>query len=161
MSDISTVNGIDVSFGSMIFKIGGERFFGQTSVSYGHKLETAKGYSMKRSQAPDRRSRGKYTVEPLKVKFYKSTAQAIRRKLAALSSNGVSYGEPEFSATLQYVEQSSQQSHMVEFFRLRYVGETESDEEGPDLLMEEIEFDPMLIKKDGLLLAAANPAEDA
>jgi len=159
MSDIKTVNGIDVSWGSMKLKIGGEIFYGHTSVNWGHKLTESVGYSSKRSQAPDRRSRGKYETDPLKVKMYFSMAQALRAKLKAMSTDGTNYGEPEFAGVLQYIEETSNQSHMVEFFRLRYVTETSANEEGPDLAMVEVELKPLLIKVDGAYLCA-NPDND-
>lgn len=154
MADIREVNGNEVSWGSFYCKIDGERYYGINSVSYGHGRERAKGYGMDRSQAPSRRSRGKYTTEPLKVRFYKRTADELRRALAAKSPSGTSYGDVEFEAVLQYVEGEGPEavSGHIEFLRCVYSKVTATIEEGPDLVVEEIEFDVMAIRENGLTL---------
>ena len=158
--DVRTVNGVDVSWGSIILKLAdGSRFYGFGDISYGHKLEETVGYGQSKSQAPTRRSRGKYSCEALKVKMYKNTAQILRKKLAALSGTN-SYSATEFSGMLQFVEAANGASHRVEFKRLRYVSETASHSEGADLLVEELELNPLLILVDGLTLASSDPALD-
>lgn len=152
MADVQSVNGNDVSWGSFFLKINGERYYGVTSVSYDHKRERTLGWGMDQSQAPTRRSRGKWTPGTLKAQFYKSTAQEIRKALAALSPSGTEYGYAEVDALLQYVEGDA--SGEVEFGRVCYIGVSATVEEGPDLVQEEIEFSFMTLREDGLTLYA-------
>ncbi len=106
---------------------------------------------MARHQAPRGRSRGKYTVEPVKLTGWKGSIQTLREALAALSQDGISYGDVEFEIVVQYVD-SGEAPMTVEIERCVWAGNSSSDEEGPDPLKEEIEIDCMLIRRNGLVL---------
>lgn len=150
MSDVQRVNGNDVSWGSFALKIDGVRYYGVRSVNYSHRRERTLGWNMDRSGAPARRSRGKYTPDTVKVGFYKDTVQEIRKALAAQSESGIEYGDVECDGLLQYTE--GEKSGTVEFDRMVFVAVTGTVEEGPDFVVEEVEFSVMAIREDGLIL---------
>lgn len=151
MADEVRINGNIYSWGSIVLKIGGVRFFGFDQLSYGDKRERAKVYGMGKHQAPRGRSRGKYTVEPVKLRGPKSTVQAAREQLAALSTDGVSYGDVECEITAQYVE-TGEVPMIVEIERCVWSSNATSEEEGVEAIKEEVEFDAMLIRRNGLTL---------
>lgn len=155
MGDQIRINGNAHSWGSIVAKVDGDRFYGFNSISYGDKRERVKGYGMGRHHAPRHRSRGKYQTDPVKLGGPKSTIQALRKKLAALSPDGVSYGDVEFELVVQYVEagvNGGEEPMTVELERCVISGNTTSDEENPDPLKDEVECDTMLIRRNGLTL---------
>jgi len=152
MSDQVRINGNQYSWGSIILKfVDGDRFYGFDSISYADKRERVKSYGMARHQAPRGRSRGKYSTDPVKLRGPKSSIQALRDKLAALSANGLSYGDVEFTTIVQYVE-TGESPITVEIERCVWVANSSNEEEGPDPLKEEIELDCMVIRRNGKTL---------
>lgn len=148
MADQVRINRNIVSWGSITLRIDDEIFTGFTSVSFGDKRERTKVYGMGKHHAPRARTRGKYTIEPVKLKGPKSTIQALRDKLASLSPDGNSYGDYEFHINVQYIE-ADDRSMYVDIERCVYVGTSSSEEESPDALQEEIEIDAMSIRRNG------------
>jgi hypothetical protein len=151
MADQIRVNGNQISWGSIIFKLDSERFTGFTAISYSDKRERVKAYGMGRHHAPRGRSRGKYTVEPVKITGWTASVQALREGLARRAADGVSYGDVEFQGLVQYIE-ATEQDITVELDRLVWLTNTTSNEEAPDPLKEEFELDCMLIRRNGLVL---------
>lgn len=151
MADSARINGLQISWSSLIFKIDGEEYTGITSIGYADALETSLAYGMGRHHAPRGRSAGKYTPDPLTVTCWKSTAQAIREQLAALSPSGTSYGRAVVPIVLQYVEPDDSVV-TVEFEECRLTKCTSSNEEGPDNLSEDLEFSVLRIRRNGLAL---------
>lgn len=155
MADPVRINGNQYSWGSIVFKLDGERFTGFTAISYSDKRERVKAYGMGRHHAPRGRSRGKYTVEPVKVTGWKSSVQALREGLAKRAADGVSYGDVEFQGLVQYIE-SDESELTVQLDRLVWASNSASNEESPDPLKEEFELDCMLIRRNGLTLFDAS-----
>ncbi len=151
MADQIRINGNALSWGSILVKVDGDVFTGFTSVEYNDKRERAKGYGMGRHQAPSRRSRGKYTVDPVKLEGFKSSMSQLRAQLAAKGPDGISYGDTEFNVVIQYSE-SDDSPVTVELERCVYTATTSSDKEGAELIMETIELDCMKITRNGLSL---------
>lgn len=145
------INGNQLSWGSIKVKVDGESFFGFTSLSYGDKRERVKAYGMGKHHAPRGRSRGKYTVEPVKLTGPKSTVQALRERLAAKADDGASYGNVEFEIVAQYIE-ADELPITVEIERCVWMTNTSSEEENPDPLTEDIEIDAMKIRRNGAVL---------
>lgn len=158
MSDDLRINNNQHSWGSIILKCYSERFTGFTGISFSDKRERVKAYGMTRHHAPRGRSRGKYTIEPVKLTGWKGSIAALRAGLAALSADGISYGDVEFQIVLQYVE-SGENPLTVEIDRCVWSSNSASDEESPDPLKEEIEIDAMLIRRNGLVLYDASEGE--
>jgi hypothetical protein len=156
MADKIRVNGNVVSWGSITVKVDGERFVGFTSVSYSDKRERVKQYGMGKHQAPRGRSRGKYTVEPVKLGGPKSSFQALRAKLAQRAPDGISYGDVECQIVVQYIEADDQESMTVELEDAVWMSNSSSEEESGDPMKEECEFDIMKIRRNGLVLFDAS-----
>ena len=150
IGDELRVNGAALSWGSLIAKADNERIEGWTSINYADKRERVKGTGMGPHQAPGRRSRGKYTVELVKVKGFKSSIAALRKYLAN-AAGGSSYGEYEFEFLLQGVE-ADETPIDVQIGRCCWSGDSSTHEENADLLQDEIEIDAMYIIRDGLTL---------
>jgi hypothetical protein len=151
MADQIRVNGNQHSWGSIVCKIDGDRYFGFTSINYADKRERVKAYGMGRHQAPRGRSRGKYSTDPVKITGWKGSIQSLRDALAAKSANGASYGDVEFEIVVQYIE-TGENPITVEIGRCVWVGNSSSEEEGADPLKEEIELDCMTIRRNGQTL---------
>lgn len=151
MSDLKRVNGRAPSWGGIIIKIGEERYYGITGVGYGDKLEMIMGYGMGRHHAPTRRSAGKYSTDPGKLKMYKDSAEVLRSALAALAEDGRSYGTVEFEIVVQIVWPNGTPLN-VEIHRVRLSEEATQHDEGPELLMEDLTYSCMSIVKNGKTL---------
>jgi hypothetical protein len=155
MADALRINGNQFSWGSIVLKIDSERYTGFTSISFADKRERVKAYGMTRHHAPRGRSRGKYTIDPVKLVGWKSSVSAVRAALAARSSDLVSYGDVEFQIVVQYVE-SDESPLTVLIDGCVWASNSSTDDEGPDPLKEEIEIDAMLIKRNDLVLFDAS-----
>ena len=157
MSDLIRVNNNQLSWGSIVLKLDGERYYGFTSISFADKRERVKAYGMGRHQAPRGRSRGKYTTEPVKIAGWKASVQIFRQALANKSAGQKSYGDVEFQTLVQYIESDNTDGTSdlplnVVIDRCVWTGNSASDEESADPLKEEIEVDCMYIRRNGLVL---------
>lgn len=151
MSDQVRINGNIYSWGSITVKVAGEIYYGFTSITYADKRERTAVYGMGKHQAPRAKTRGKYSVDPVKLKGPKDSFDALRAQLASLSASGVSFGDFEFQITVQYVEDD--ETPITDTLnRCSYVGTSGSFEEGADAMMEEVEIFCMSILWNGLTL---------
>jgi hypothetical protein len=154
MSDAFRVNNNQYSWGSIRLKIAGEDYFGFTAISFGDKRERVKAYGMGRHHAPRGRSRGKYTIEPVKLTGWKGSVEAARAALALRVQGGdagTSYSDVEFQIVVLYSE-IDETPLIVEIDGCVWVGSTTAHEEAPENLKEEIEIDAMVIRRNGLAL---------
>lgn len=150
MPDQIRVNGNVLSWGSITLKLGEERFTGFTAISYGDGRERVKVYGMGRSHRPRGRTRGKYTTEPVVVTGYKTSLQAFRQALAD-RAGGNSYGDVEFQIVVEYTE-ADETPITVEIEDCTWTKNTSSESESADPLLEDAEFDCILIRRNGLVL---------
>lgn len=150
MSDEIRVNGNVHSWGSIVLKIGDDRFFGFNQIGYADGRERSKVYGMGRHHAPRGRTRGKYTVEPVTLRGPKGTVQQLRDMLAQ-QAGGSSYGDVEFEITVQYIEEDDTPITDV-LEGCVWSKNSASHEEGPDALVDEIEADCMRIRRNDLVL---------
>lgn len=151
MSDPVKVNGHLVSWSDIYFKVNGVPYYGIKSIGYGDSRAHTKGYGLGRHQAPRGRSAGKYETEPVSVTAEKATVAAVRKALAALSADGQTYGGIEFQVIVQYDDgRGNQFDHELE--DCVFSKDAAKHEEGSDPLYEDIEFDCMRIRRDGLTL---------
>lgn len=150
------VNGNAYSWGSIALTIDDLRYFQFSEVSFADKRERSKFFGMSKSQGATARSRGKYTTEPVKLKGLKEECDSLRSALSAANPNGTaSYGDTEFNIYVEYSEtlpDGTVKVTDVEIMSCYYVGTTNSETEGPDVLVEEIEIDCMRIMRNGLPL---------
>lgn len=155
MADQIRVNGAVYSWGSIIAKFDGDPFAGFSEISYGDKLERVKSYGMARHHAPQGRSAGKYSTDPVKIKGRKGSAQALRDYLATRASDGASYGTVEFALDVQFVEPAVDGGETpihVHIGRCVVSADVSSHSESADPLMDELELDCMFIERNGLTL---------
>lgn len=145
------VNGNQYSWASAVIKISGENIYGITSISYNDKRERVKAYGTGKHHAPRGRSRGKYSTDASKMTCWTSTAQDLRNMLASQSPDGVSYGDTVFQVVVQYAE-DDETAVTVELVDCVLASQDTSNEESPDPLKEEITFDVMRIRRNGLTL---------
>ncbi len=145
------VNGNLMSWGSLIFKINGQRLYGFTGLAYDEKLTRVLAYGSARHHAPRGRSAGKYEPGVVKVTGWKDSVQKMRKFLASLSKNQKNYGNVEFFALAQYVE-AGNEPIAVELNRCTWVSNSSGDEESPDPLKEDFEIQPLFIRRNGLEL---------
>jgi len=151
MSDQLRINGNLFSWGSTKLKINSEPYTGITSIAYGDSLEVTKGYGMARHHAPIGRSSGKYTPDPLTMTMFQSSADVLREQIRLLSPTGNSIGTPNFPIVLQYIEPGLGPVDVV-FNQCRLIKFSVSLDEGPDAVMEDVEFDVMSIVRNGAVL---------
>lgn len=151
MADQIRVNGNQLSWGSITLFVRGEIFTGFTGITYADKRERVKAYGMGRHHAPRGRSRGKYSTDPVKLTGWKSSVSALRTGLAVGSPNGTSYGDTEFDIQVLYSE-VFEPNISVFISGCVWTANTSTEEENPDPLKEEIEIDPMVIRRNGLVL---------
>lgn len=151
MSDSYRINGDDFSKASTELKIDQDPFYGWTELNYDEKRTRVKGYGQSRSMAPRSRTGGKYEPGALKIIMYKDTARELREKLAAKAADAVSYGNPKVPITLQYVEPGLK-TITVEFVDCAWATKSNAEKEDGGHSMEDVEFDVMYIKENGLTL---------
>lgn len=151
MSDEARINGLQISWASLRLKIRGELYSGITSIDYADSRERAYTYGMGRHHAPRGRTAGKYTVEPMVMTVYPSTAKAIIEDLAGQAEAGRGYGSVSVPIVLQYIEQDDAVI-TVEFEDCALTKVENSHEEGPEGLNGKLTWMPMRILRDGLAL---------
>lgn len=151
MSDVYLVNGNQHSWASIITKAYDEVWTGFTDVNYGDKRERVLAYGQGRHHAPRGRSHGKYAPEPVKLGGWKSSVQQFIAGLAAKAPDGISFGDVEFQIVVQFVE-ADEGSITTVIERCVVTSLTSSHSESPDPLKDEIEIQPMWIRRNGLVL---------
>lgn len=151
MADQQRINGNAYSWSSIVLKIDGDRFYGFDSITYGDTRERTKGYGMGRSHAPRSRTSGKYIPDPVTLSGDKDAIRELRKKLAASSESGKSFGNTKFEIVVQYIEEDN--SPMTDTLEsCVMIKGTGGGEEGSDALSNDIEIDCMLVRWDGLTL---------
>lgn len=151
MSDPIRVNGRFYSWGSITFKVNGERYYGFDSINYGDKREYVQAYGMGRHHAPIGRSEGKYSTDVVKVRGLKHAVQALREAIAKLSADEKSYGNVDFQGIVQFIKATGEEI-TVELDRCAWMNDSAGHEESADPLKEEFELQVMLIRRNGLHL---------
>lgn len=151
MTDRIYVNDNQLSWGSIICKVAEVRIYGFTSLTFSDKREREKAYGMGRHQGPRGRSRGKYTADPVKLGGYRAAVAELRKTLAEKSADGKSYGDVEFQVVATYFE-NDELPLIVVAERCVWISNNATDEEGAGNLKEEIEVDPMFIRRNGMVL---------
>jgi hypothetical protein len=152
MADTQRVNGFTTSWSDCSFKLGGDRYYGITEISYGDKRARSKVYGMGRAGTPRGRTRGKYEVDEVTWKMDFPAWVALRDALSALADDRASYGDVEFEGVMQYAYGANEETHTDELFQLVITGVTHSASEGPDAIMVDVTADCMGISRDGKTL---------
>lgn len=143
--------GLLYSFGSVRVKIDGDRIVGFTEISYDDKRTRAKGYGSVASQGSLGKTRGKYEVSPVKLICHAHTARALFAKLAEKADDGKSFGNTEFSISVEASE-AGLGSVQDEIFGCHIESPSKAVKEGPEPNMVEITVDAQYIVHDGFSL---------
>lgn len=150
MSDQPRINGVAQTWASIAVVIADQRYYGIKEITYGDKIEAPFGYGLGAAYAPQRQGRGKYSTDPVVLKVYRSTAEAIRSALAALSPVGAySLSECQVIINTQEVLVGIETPLVVIAERCRLLEEKVSDSESPDALEEELTFSTFAISRNG------------
>jgi hypothetical protein len=150
MSDRILYNGNLVGWSSYLLKINGLSYTNLTEVSDGDKLERAYGYGMSRSHKPIGKTPGKYTPDPLKIKFYQHSRGLLMNDLVQTSPDNSLANVPDFPVFLQYLERETTSSTL--FVDCSVTSIVESITESNEGVMCEVEFMPLYIERDGITL---------
>lgn len=102
--DTIRINGNPYSWASTSFYVGNQRYYGLTNADWDEKREHSLVYGMTRAHGPRGMTSGKYTPGTLKVGVTLDTALAIKRDMAAMSSDGKNYGSVAVPIFIQAVE---------------------------------------------------------
>lgn len=146
--DAPRVNGNQLSWGSMFIRVQGLDLYGSTEISYGVKRERTKAYG--RGPRPRGRTRGKVTFENPKLKIARDSWRKLQAILASQSADGTSYGNTEFGLFVEGAEKD--ELFYASLQRCVVVGVSESDSEGADPSVTELELDTMEIKENGKVI---------
>lgn len=148
------INGKAFDWGSVRLKIDGRLYTGVKSIKYGHKRTRAKVPSMGKSRRAIGKTAGKYETEDTVLSMLRRTAQDLRDHLASRSSDGASYGDPQFTITVQYIE-SGIGPVKDEILNCNIDGDGGGGEDGTDPLYEDVVISCLKIKRNGKVLHAS------
>lgn len=147
------VNGNVLSWASITLRIGGVPYSGFKLINYGDKRERAHQYGMGRAHAPRGLSAGKYGLDDGKIGGSKSSCAAVRAALAALASDGKSFGNVRFDIDVLYTENDSSELPIHDQIEGCVItGGAANHTEGVEGLEEEMPFKAMRIRWNGLTL---------
>jgi hypothetical protein len=145
MADTFRVNGNIVAISSYILAINGIRYYGISEFNYRNAMEITPVYGMQRSGTPVGTTPGKYVCDPLKLKVYQTTADAIKTDLYNANPDTTSgLSGFRFPIGIQYHEVNSRSTYL-DFYDCRLVSETSSITEGAEASMTELEFFPLVL----------------
>lgn len=152
MADQVSINGSAMSWASLSTRVNGMLITGYTALSYDDKREQTLLYGAGHAQVPRGKTSGQYQPGVCKITGYVSTVQELRTTLAQLSPSGTSYGGVEFQVVAQFIELGSEAPVTVVLGRCTWVSNSASFQVGTDGLLEDVEFQPMSITRNGLSL---------
>ena len=149
--DPITVNDNQMCWGSIQLEVADDILYGFCGIKYSQKRERSKAYGAGTAHAPRGRTAGKYSAEAA-ITVWKSSAEAIRQKLAALDPKGSgSYGNTEFQVVCSFEEESEGLIQVV-MYRCVVASTDANHEENPDPLKEDWPLDVMAISENGVTL---------
>lgn len=151
MADQIRINGNLFSWGSIIVKVDGDRYYGFTAISYADARERVKGVGMGRAHAPRGKSSGKYSTEAVTLSGHLDSANALLSAIAEKSANGINIGSVVFEIQVQAVEGDLPPVD-DEILGCTISKLSTSLEESPDPLKRDIEIDCTHIKHNGFTL---------
>lgn len=153
MSDQIKVNGALYSRASCQFKMNGEEFFGIDSCEWGQSRERGTAYGSGKSAGPRGRTRGRYKAKEFVLTAQKDTELAIKKALADIAPDGVSYGNAVVLWTITISEEGSDlEPQLIELIDCTLDDEATSVEDSTEHTAEKLTFNPLRIKENGLSL---------
>lgn len=148
------VNGKVFDHGSVILSILGERQEGFKAIKYDQKRNRTKVTGAGRHRRPKARTRGTYECGDVTITMLRRSAQDIRDAFAARSTDGISYGDPDGTIVVQYVEPGLAPVK-DEFFKVVLVGDAGGTDDNADPLYEDVVFQPLWMRRNGKSLYGA------
>jgi hypothetical protein len=136
MDSFVRINGRTFDWGSTRIKLAGRLFVGLKSIKYGHKRNRAKVAGMGKARRAISWSQGRYETEDLVLSMYRRSAQDLREYIAELAG-GTSYGDFQFTTSVQYIERGIRSVH-DELRNCVILGDAGGGEENPDPEMEDV-----------------------
>jgi hypothetical protein len=139
MGDTVRIQGNPHDWGSTIFKIASERYFGFSSIGWGEKRNRKPVFGSGRSRRPRGQTNGKYEPGTIKIKGEKAMILQLKEDLARLSASGRSYGDPKVPIVLQYIEYG-QKPITEAFYNCAFISQDNQNEDNEDPITDEVEF---------------------
>jgi hypothetical protein len=150
--ELVTINGKAFEASGCRLTLAGMKIRGWKSVKYGDKRTRGKITLVDKSLAPVSMTQGTYDGGQVTVELLKQSAQALRVRVATLSLDGRSFGEPSFNGSLQYT-QKGLPSQNDEFTGLSFAGnDANATAPASDPLYESLVFDVLKLRWNGLKL---------
>lgn len=146
--DQPTINGNLYSFASITVKVNGDDLVGFTEITYGDNLEIVKGHGSRTAKKARGRTQGAYQTDPVALKGHKDSIDALRNAF----DDGTGYiGGTEVEIVVQYEEPSlGVVTDTIE--RCRWMKNSNSNTEGADPTIDEVELDCLGIRWNGKTL---------
>ena len=148
MTDILRINNLIVGWNSASFYIDGlDPYNGITSINYEQKRERKVVYGMRRDGTPLGKTSGKYSVPNVSITFLRDSYDKLTTYLT-LKGLG-SYGDAEFAFSLLYSEPKAGTIISIIGTGCTIDGEKDSQQEGTDELVTEVEIGCLSILRNG------------
>lgn len=154
------INGNMYSFASVTLRVAGTLVSAFKSINYADSRERGMGYGAGRSYGPIGQTSGKYVPEPVTAEIEKHALQDLRRALAD-QAGGSSFGSVEFQIVVQYEEPDGAGGTRLitdTIERCTWKKNAAKNTESVDANYDEVEFNCMFIKWNGLTLFEAEAA---
>lgn len=148
-ADDIRINGFTHSWASTKVTIDSEQYAGLSKISWDHAIE--EGTVRGQGGAPLGRTRGQYAPGTVAVTLRKSSALELKKRLAAKSPDGKTFGSVTFPIVVQYLEPDDTPI-TVELNRCRVLKSTTANEQGPDATADELEISCLEVVENGVRL---------
>lgn len=148
---MAMVHGRSCSWSNIELKASGGLYIsgGFTAVDFGEdKLTEELGYGM--SARPQRRSAGRYEPAPIKLTAYRNDAQLLLASAAARSTSGKNFSQFEFTLTVSYAYLDTEPVNLDVAERCRIISVSKAYAEGPELLLTDLQLQPMAVYHNGV-----------
>lgn len=145
-ADDIRVNGFTHSWASTKITIDDEQYVGISKISWDHAIE--EGLVRGQGGKPLGRTRGQYVPGAVTLTMRKSSAMALKDKLAAKSSDGKTFGAVTFPVVVQYLEPDDTPI-TVELNSCRILKSTAANEQGADPTAEDVELSCLEVVENG------------
>lgn len=149
--ELVTINGKTFEASGCRLKVAGMPIKGWKSAKYSDKRTRSKVKLMDKSLAPVDLTQGEYNADQITLEMLKQTVQALRNRIALLSTDGTSFGQVKFNGSLQYT-QIGLPSQNDEWIGMMWSGNDGAVSASPDPLYESVTFDVMKLKWNGVKL---------
>lgn len=146
------VNGYHADSGSIVAKFDGVDYYGFTEISgYGDTVEEKPLFGYNQRRGPRGRTKGVKKPDKVTLKGPLSTTRAFARAIKAKAKDG-KLSTPQFPITVSFVDGDEPHTDLLLQCRILKVNTALPTAESSDAVIEELEIQPMSIKRDGVEL---------